>query len=57
MSNGPRGHFLLIVGFNDEDGHQWVRVADPLYGPASYAMQDLMDGYQCMSWTDSFPIK
>jgi hypothetical protein len=57
VSNGPQGHFLLIVGFNDEGGHQWVRVADPLYGPASYEIEDFMNGYQGMSWTDSFPIK
>jgi hypothetical protein len=57
VSNGAQGHFLLIVGFNNDDGNQWVYVADPCYGPATYDLNDFTNGYQGMPWTDTYPIK
>ena len=57
VSNGANGHFLLIVGFNDENGNQWVRIADPCYGPGTYDINEFTSGYQGAVWTETYPIK
>jgi Papain-like cysteine protease AvrRpt2 len=53
---GGDGHFLLIVGFNNDNGNQWVRVADPIYGPNSYDYTEFCRAYQGGQWTHTYPI-
>ena len=57
VSNGTQGHFLLIIGFDDDNDNQWVDVSDPLYGEATYALTDFAGAYHGMPWTHSYGIK
>jgi len=56
VANGADGHFLLIVGFLDDDGRQWIHTVDPLYGPGTYDINDFASSYQGASWTNTYSI-
>jgi hypothetical protein len=57
VSIGNDGHFLLIVGFIDDQGKQWVHTADPCYGPGTYDLSAFASAYQGAQWTYTYPIK
>lgn len=56
VANGADGHFLLIVGFLDDGGRQWIHTADPLYGPGTYDIDAFANSYQGASWTNTYSI-
>ena len=57
VSNGVTGHFVLIIGFNNDNGNEWVYIADPCYGYGTYTLADFMSAYHGYMWTYTYPIK
>lgn len=53
---GADGHFLLIVGFLDDDERQWIHTADSCYGPGTYDINEFASSYQGATWTNTYSI-
>jgi hypothetical protein len=55
------GHFVLIVGFDDENGAQDLFIADPLYATDSYSHQfsysEFCHQSDGVTWTHTYPIR
>ncbi len=61
LARGPYAHFVLIVGFDDDNDSQDLFVADPLYGPGQYSYR-ISYALLCRQadgtvWTHTYPIK
>ena len=61
LARGAFGHFVLIVGFDDDNGAQDLFVADPLYSPSQYSYRipynTLCRQADGTVWTHTYPIK
>jgi hypothetical protein len=61
LGAGTYGHFVLIVGYDDDGGAQDLFVADPQYTTGSYtqriAYTSITQQYGGLAWTNTYPIQ
>jgi hypothetical protein len=56
--NGDGGHFVVLAGYDDSNGNQFVDVEDPWYGQSTYDYNAFATGYQsgAGSWSHTYPV-
>lgn len=54
---GGGGHFVIVSGFDDDTGTEFIDVEDPWYGPSTADYTSFCTRYQGFgTWTHTYPI-